>query len=289
MVWKESATACQDTANLFRFQVPVARPAVEMKKRLITVALPAAFALCVGTALAQDEKATPTATPEASATATSAPSASATPSATPESSATPEGTPEATASSSAPETSPSNTAEASPSPSDNLPEPSDLGADAHPDDSTLPSGESSNPSDLPNPDSLMPNDASEGVAPPPPKVAENKFEKQRSTEIRYQEVKLQALKEAAIRDMHAKADVAGTDEAKRQALREYYRMLFAKMVSIDPSLKDKCDAMLQAYLRRLGQYRVEPSIPLQPPPTPEPLALAEPSATPKAKKKTQAN
>lgn len=260
-----------------------------MKKRLITVALPAAFALCVGTALAQDEKAMPTATPEASATATPAPSA------TPESSATPEGTPEATASPSpegspAPETSPTNTAEASPSPaSDNLPEPSDLGADAHPDDSTLPSGESSNPGDLPNPDNLMPNDANEGVAPPPPKVAENKFEKQRSTEIRYQEVKLQALKEAAIRDMHAKADAAGTDEAKRQALREYYRMLFAKMVSIDPSLKDKCDAMQQAYLRRLGQYRVEPSIPLHPPPTPEPLALAEPSATPKEKKKAQAN
>ncbi len=40
MVRKESATACQDTANLFRFQVPVARPAVEMKKRLIPVALP---------------------------------------------------------------------------------------------------------------------------------------------------------------------------------------------------------------------------------------------------------
>jgi hypothetical protein len=43
--------------------------------------------------------------------------------------------------------------------------------------------------------------------------------------------------------------------------------------------------MLQAYLRRLGQYRVEPTIPLHPPPTPEPLALAEPSASPKEKKK----
>jgi hypothetical protein len=278
-----------------------------MKKRLIPVALPAAIAFCAGAAFAQEEKATPTATPEASATATPSPEASAAPSATPTASetpaatetpaasATPESTPESSASpepdaSVAPESSPTNTADASPSPtSDTIPEPSELGADAHPDEAPLPSGESSSLSDLPNPDNLMPNDAGESVAPPPPKVAENKFEKQRSNEIRYQEVKLQALKEAAIRDMRAKADVAKSDEAKRQALREYYRMLFAKMVSIDPSLQPKCDAMLQAYLRRLGQYRVEPSIPLQPPPTPEPLALAEPSATPKAKKKSQAN
>jgi hypothetical protein len=263
-----------------------------MKKRLIPVALPAAIALCVGAAFAQEEKATPTATPEVSATPS--PAASPAPSATPESSATaapeasPEGTPEATASA-APETMPADSAEASPSPaSDTLPEPSDLGADAHPDES-LPAGEFSNPGDLPNPDSLMPDDVNEGVAPPPPRVVENKFEKTRTQEVRYQEVKLQALKEAAIRDMRAKADAAKTDEGKRQALREYYRMLFAKMVSIDASLKGKCDTMLQAYLRRLGQYRVEPSIPLQPPPTPEPLTLAEPSATPKEKKKAQAN
>jgi hypothetical protein len=54
-------------------------------------------------------------------------------------------------------------------------------------------------------------------------------------------------------------------------MREYYRLLFKKIVAIDKSLAEKCKVMETAYLRRLAQERLEPTIPLNPPPTPEPL------------------
>ncbi|HEY8898944.1 MAG TPA: hypothetical protein VIM61_00820 [Chthoniobacterales bacterium] len=180
-----------------------------------------------------------------------------------------------------------NVAEPSPSPSaspaaasdaDILPEPTDasLGAPLEPPpDAPLPTNDVS-PSDLPNPDSLIPSGVSDSdselTPPAAPTVRENKFDQDRKLQVRYQEVKLQALKDPSIRSLNEQAEKAKTDEMKRQALREYYRLLFAKMTSIDATLKDKCDTMEQAYLRRLGQYRVSPSIPLQPPPTPEPLA-----------------
>lgn len=158
---------------------------------------------------------------------------------------------------------------------DILPEPTDasLGAPIETPGDALPSDDVA-PTDLPNPDSLIPSgtaDAEEGP-PAPPTVTENKFDKDRKLQVRYQEVKLQALKDPAVRSLNDQAEKAKTDEMKRQALREYYRLLFAKMTAIDANLKMKCDTMEQAYLRRLGQYRVAPSIPLSPPPTPEPLA-----------------
>lgn len=129
------------------------------------------------------------------------------------------------------------------------------------------------PDEVPDPNTLIPDEvAPPDLAPAPPVVSENKFEKERKLRIRYQEVKVQALKDQAIRGMRERADLARTDEDKRAALREYYRMLFAKITAIDEELADKCSALEQAYLRRLGQYRVEPTIPMNPPPTPEPLA-----------------
>ena len=61
-------------------------------------------------------------------------------------------------------------------------------------------------------------------------------------------------------------------EDERAALREYYRLLFKKMKKADKDLTARCDLMERAYLARLGQMRIEPTIPLNPPPTPVPLS-----------------
>lgn len=154
---------------------------------------------------------------------------------------------------------------------DPLPEPvpGDLGLGDDMD--FLPTGEIA-PGDIPDPNSLFPDDFMPGDLPPPaPAVAENEFERDRKLRIRFQEVKFQALKDQAVREMKERAGRAKTDEDKRAALREHYRMLFAKMVSIDPELAERCALMEGAYIRRLAQFRVEPTIPLSPPPTPEPL------------------
>lgn len=268
------------------------RPFALLVAPLLALAQPVAAAEPMATPEG-NPPATPMATPPSAATPTPTPAADATPSPTPEpvieaspapaASPTAEASPTPEGAAAAPENTP--TADASPAPDaatsdatiategDILPEPTDmnLGAPIDSGDS-LPSADGT--ADLPDPDSLIAppgSEPSEDVPPAPPVAQENKFEKERKLRVRYQEVKLQALKDPAIRSLHEQAEAAKTDEAKRQALREYYRMLFEKMTKIDAALGPKCDTMLQAYLRRLGQFRVTPTIPLQPPPTPAPL------------------
>jgi hypothetical protein len=96
-------------------------------------------------------------------------------------------------------------------------------------------------------------------------------EKTRKLNLRYQEFRIQADKDVQVVRMREKADKEGTMEDRRAAFREYYRLLFAKMKQIDPSVAEKCDQMESAYLRRLAQLRLEPTIPDYPPPTPEPI------------------
>jgi hypothetical protein len=84
-------------------------------------------------------------------------------------------------------------------------------------------------------------------------------------------VRVQAEKDPGIVSLLEQANRARTLEEQRAALRQYYRLLFKKIASMDKSLADKCKVMETAYIRRLAQERVEPTIPLNPPPTPEPL------------------
>lgn len=256
-----------------------------MKNRLFPLTVASLFALAQP-AFSQ-EKATPTPSATATPTPTATPSPSPTPApaatpdlpeASPQPTASPEATatPDADAASTASPAAKADAKKDAKTDADFLPEPTDasLGAPIEPNpDAALPTNEVA-PSDVPNPDNLIPQGTadSDNAPPAPAKTVENKFEQDRKLQVRYQQVKLQALKDADIRSLQEQADAAKTDEMKRQALREYYRLLFAKMTSIDATLKDKCDVMQQAYLRRLGQYRVSPSIPLQPPPTPAPLA-----------------
>ena len=105
-------------------------------------------------------------------------------------------------------------------------------------------------------------------------------------------MKVKADKDEDLTTLLSKADKAKSDEAKRQALRQYYDLLAKRMKKIDSSLSDWIDTMHSAYLRRLEQVRVEPTIPINPPPTVDAAAGAtptpEPSATPSHKKKRKA-
>jgi hypothetical protein len=120
------------------------------------------------------------------------------------------------------------------------------------------------------PDALVPDMAPPGP-PPPPVSFESAQEKARQLSIRYREVRVQAEKDPRVVSLLEQAERARTLEDQRAAMREYYRLLFKKIVSIDKSLTEKCKIMETAYLRRLAQERLEPTIPLNPPPTPEPL------------------
>jgi hypothetical protein len=167
----------------------------------------------------------------------------------------------------------------------NLPAPGDPSAPAA--DSGMGSpGQNPPPSD---PNSLIPPP----VAPeqPSPINASGNEEKQRQEQkTRYYSVKVKADKDDDLVELQDKADKAKNDEAKRQALRQYYDLLAKRMKKIDPSLSEWIDTMHSAYLRRLEQVRVEPTIPINPPPVPgaSPEASPSPSATPHHKKKKTA-
>jgi hypothetical protein len=120
------------------------------------------------------------------------------------------------------------------------------------------------------PDALVPDVGPVGP-PPAPVTFESTQEKARQLSIRYREVRVQAEKDPKVVSLWEQAERARTLEDQRAAMREYYRLLFKKIISIDKSLTEKVKVMETAYLRRLAQERLEPTIPLNPPPTPEPL------------------
>ena len=119
------------------------------------------------------------------------------------------------------------------------------------------------------PDAIIPDERPVGPAVPP--TFESAQEKARQLSIRYREVRVQAEKDPKVVSLFEQAEQAKTLEDQRAAMREYYRLLFKKIIAIDRSLAEKCKAMETAYIRRLAQERLEPTIPLNPPPTPEPL------------------
>ncbi|MBM3856879.1 MAG: hypothetical protein FJ390_02825 [Verrucomicrobia bacterium] len=91
--------------------------------------------------------------------------------------------------------------------------------------------------------------------------------KKHEIKVRYNEVRTQVEKEEAVVALRQAADKATTPEGQRQTLKAYYELLFKRMKQIDPSLSERCDVMQGAYLRRIEQNGVEPTIPLTLPAT----------------------
>ena len=131
------------------------------------------------------------------------------------------------------------------------------------------------PGTAPLPDSAFtdPNGVIPDAATPPASrsAGPSVEEVQRKTKIRYREVRTQIEKDPDVLSLLSQAQKAKNFEDERAAYREYYRLLFKKMKKADKTLTDRCNAMETAYLSRLAQYRVEPTIPLNLPPKPEPL------------------
>jgi hypothetical protein len=123
-----------------------------------------------------------------------------------------------------------------------------------------------------DPNAFIPGQTAETLASDPRAASPTGEELDRKQKLRYREVRTKAERDAAITSLREQAETAKTFEGERAAYREYYRALFRKMKKIDNSLSKKCDLMEQAYLARLAQTRIEPTIPLEPPPKPQPLA-----------------
>jgi hypothetical protein len=126
--------------------------------------------------------------------------------------------------------------------------------------------------DFVDPNQLMPADGASSAPIDPRSLAAAGEEQERKLKVRYKEVRLKAEKDPAVAALLETAKKARTFEAERAAYREFYSTLFRKMKKLDPTLAAKCDLMEKAYRTRLAQTRLEPTIPLEPPPNPQPLA-----------------
>jgi len=138
----------------------------------------------------------------------------------------------------------------------------------------LPPGAAGSPlpdSAFADPNAVIPQDASGIPSVPPAPAGPSAAELERKQKIRYTEVRTKVERDPEVRSLLEQARKAKTFEDERAAYREYYRLLFKKIRKADKSLTGRCDALEQAYLYRLAQVRVEPTIPLKPPPKPEPL------------------
>jgi len=119
-----------------------------------------------------------------------------------------------------------------------------------------------------DPNSLIPP-PTEPETPSPVNVAANEEKERQDQKSKYYAAKVKADNEEALSGLLQKSDKAKTEEGKRQILHEYYDLLARRMKKIDPSISDWVDTMHAAYLRRIDQVRIEPSVPLTPPPSPE--------------------
>jgi len=130
-------------------------------------------------------------------------------------------------------------------------------------------GESLPDSAFADPNAVIPEDV--GSIPPGGPAGPSAGELERKLKIRYREVRTEVEKDPAVQSLWKQAQSAKSFEDERAALREFYRLLFKKMKKVDKELTARCEVMETAYINRLAQTRLEPTIPLNPPPTPEPL------------------
>ncbi len=77
--------------------------------------------------------------------------------------------------------------------------------------------------------------------------------------IRIHQAKAIALVDPEVEQKWAWAHAARTAEGQRERLMDYYRLLYAKMVRIDRTLKQPTAALFQAYKNEIEQHNIQKS------------------------------
>lgn len=85
------------------------------------------------------------------------------------------------------------------------------------------------------------------------------FEQDQATKIRFRQVHTQALADRNLDALWNKAVVARKDADKRALLKEYYKLLYARMEKIDPSLKKEIALQATTAEHRLTQAHITPT------------------------------
>jgi hypothetical protein len=82
--------------------------------------------------------------------------------------------------------------------------------------------------------------------------------------IRFREAKTKALRDAQVQAQWERSVQARTDYERREALKSYYKLLYARIGKLDSSIKKLIEERQQYSLRRLEQDRIDPTVPFDP-------------------------
>jgi hypothetical protein len=158
-----------------------------------------------------------------------------------------------------PKTTPANTAPATPAPAP------EISAEA-----LKPAAE---PSPTPVPESPLPDvtlgsdsAGEEDILLPPnrrpelPQALEHGFSVQQETLVRIRELKTEETQQADVRELRERARQARTEEARRVLMRNYYTLVYTRMIRREPTLKPVLEAQLRAILLTYEQNRIRPTL-----------------------------
>jgi hypothetical protein len=118
---------------------------------------------------------------------------------------------------------------------------------------------------------LIPEQVPQNVKPSAAAAAEPKAETKSKTEenaeeliarIHFREARVKALRDPQVQAEWDTAMKAKTDLEKREALKRYYKLLYARILKLDSSVKKVAELRQQSALRRLEQTRIDPTEPL---------------------------
>jgi hypothetical protein len=79
---------------------------------------------------------------------------------------------------------------------------------------------------------------------------------QMNLRIRLRQAKTRALVDPKVQEALERADAAKTEPERREALRDYYKTLYDRMVRIDSSVKKSADLLKAQYLQRLDDSHI---------------------------------
>jgi hypothetical protein len=85
------------------------------------------------------------------------------------------------------------------------------------------------------------------------------FEQDQADKIRFRQVHTQAQADRKLEELWDKANTARKDADKRAILKDYYKLLYARMAKIDPSLKKLIDLQATIADHRLTQSHITPT------------------------------
>ncbi len=119
---------------------------------------------------------------------------------------------------------------------------------------------------------LIPEPVKEEMKKPTEKEKGEKSEKSKTAEnaeeliarIHYREAYTKAQRDPKVMDEWDRAMKARTDLEKREALKSYYKLLHARILKVDASVKKISDERRGISLRRLEQTRIDATEPLDP-------------------------